>query len=105
MAATLATKLARTLSSDYIVPRPRGVQRLRLWAQLFSLGISIWIGVQFFFWVKYIESHGTGWAISRPPGVEGWLPIGSLVSMRYWWETGIVNEIHPAGLVILAAIL
>ncbi len=83
----------------------RGVQGLRFWAQLFSLGINVWIGVQFYYWVTYIQSHGTAWQVSRPPGVEGWLPIGSLVSLRYWWQTGTVNDIHPAGLFIFAAIL
>ena len=72
---------------------------------MFSLGVNIWIGIQFYFWVNYIESQGASPAITRPPGVEGCLPIGSLVSLRYWWETGIVNEIHPAGLFILLAIL
>ena len=105
MAALLATKSVRMFSDDRIAIGPRGVQKLRFWAQLFSLGVNVWVGVQFYFWVKYLESQGTNWAVSRPPGVESWLPIGSLVSMRYWWETGIVNEIHPAGLIILAVIL
>jgi polyferredoxin len=85
--------------------RRGGVQKFRFWAQLFSLGINVWIGVQFYLWVKYIQSHGSVLHVSRPPGVEGWLPIGSLVSLRYWWETGIINNIHPAGLIIFGAIL
>jgi len=85
--------------------RREGVQKYRFWAQLFSLGINVWIGVQFYYWVKYIQSHGDAWQVSRPPGVEGWLPIGNLVSLKYWWETGIVNEIHPSGMIIFVAIL
>jgi len=85
--------------------RGTGVQKLRFRAQLFSLGINVWIGVQFYLWVRYIESHGAAWHVPRPPGVEGWLPIGSLVSLRYWWETGIVDDIHPSGLIILVVIL
>jgi polyferredoxin len=105
MAAPLATRSVRKFSVDRIAPRARGVQKLRFWAQSFSLGINVWIGVQFYLWVKYIESQGTSWAVTRPPGVEGWLPIGSLVSLRYWWNTGIVNEVHPAGLIIFAVIV
>ena len=86
-------------------PKSAGVQRLRFYSQLFSLGINVWIGVQFYLWVKYIESQGVAWAVSRPPGVEGWLPIGSLVSLRYWWESGIVNDIHPSGMIVFAVIL
>jgi len=85
--------------------RGPGVQKLRFRAQLFSLGITVWIGVQFYLWVRYVESYGASWHVPRPPGVEGWLPIGSLVSLRYWWETGIVNDIHPSGLIILVVIL
>ena len=83
----------------------KGVQRLRFWAQLFSLGVNIWIGIQFYLWVKYIQGGGVGTEISLPPGVEGWLPIGSLVSMKHFIYTGTVNMIHPAGLIILFMIL
>ncbi len=81
------------------------VQKWRFYSQLFSVGINFWIGVQFFLFVRYCESGGIGWNVGRPPGVEGWLPIGALVSLRYWWETGIVNNVHPAGLIIFAVIL
>ncbi len=83
----------------------QGVQKLRFYAQLVSAAISVWIGIQFYLWVRHIQTGGEGWNIPRPPGVEGWLPIGSLVSLRYFLETGIINEIHPAGLVILVMIL
>ncbi|MEW5795732.1 MAG: 4Fe-4S binding protein [Candidatus Zixiibacteriota bacterium] len=83
----------------------RGVQRIRFWAQVFALGVNIWIGVQFYLWVDYIQNKGAALQVARPPGVEGWLPIGSLVSLRYWWETGNINEIRPAGLIILVVVL
>lgn len=81
------------------------VQRLRLFSQIFSLLINVWIGVQFYYFVKYLESGGTVSAVSRPPGVEGWLPIGNLVSFRYFLGTGKVNEIHPSGLIIFIVIM
>jgi polyferredoxin len=80
-------------------------QTLRFYSQLFSLVINVWIGVQFWLWVRYIDGGATGTYIERPPGVEGWLPISSLVSLRYWWHTGIINDIHPAGLIIFVVIL
>jgi polyferredoxin len=82
-----------------------GVQNLRRYSQLFALAVNVWIGLQFYFWVKWIQSGAQGTGIARPPGVEGWLPIGSLVSLRYYLGTGIVNTIHPAGLIILATII
>jgi polyferredoxin len=88
-----------------VIRKKRSVQRLRFYSQLFSLGLNLWIGVQFYLFAKYAENGGTGLYVPRPPGVEGWLPISSLVSLRYWWETGIVNSIHPAGLFIFVVIL
>ncbi|MFC1475271.1 4Fe-4S binding protein [Candidatus Zixiibacteriota bacterium] len=83
----------------------RKIQKFRLWSQLFALAINIWIGIEFYLFVKYIESGGEALAITRPPGVEGWLPIGSLVSLRYWIESGVINDIHPSGMFIFIAIL
>jgi len=85
--------------------KPRSVQRLRFFSQLGSLLINVWIGLQFYFFVAYIKSGGEQVYVPRPPGVDGWLPIGSLVSLRYWLESGTVNLIHPAGLIIFLAIL
>lgn len=83
----------------------KSMQRLRFYSQLLSLAINIWIGIQFYFFVKYFQTGGESFFVPRPSGVEGWLPIGSLVSLRYFWETGIVNEIHPSGMIIFVVIL
>ncbi|MBI5265863.1 MAG: 4Fe-4S binding protein [candidate division Zixibacteria bacterium] len=83
----------------------QSTETLRFYSQLFSVAINIWIGVQFYLWVRYIESGATTTPIERPPGVEGWLPISSLVSLRDWWHTGSINAVHPAGLVIFLVIL
>lgn len=86
------------------VPKTR-VQRLRFFSQIFSVLVNLWIGVKFYLFVRYVESGGETLHVSRPPGVEGWLPIGALVSFRHWIETGIINDVHPAGLIILFVIL
>jgi polyferredoxin len=38
---------------------------------------------------------------TRPPGVEAFLPIAALLSLRHLFSTGEVHRVHPAGLVIL----
>ncbi|MCF6248630.1 MAG: 4Fe-4S binding protein [Desulfobacula sp.] len=38
--------------------------------------------------------------ISRPPGVEAFLPIGALVSLKHFIFTGTINRVHPSGLII-----
>ncbi len=80
-------------------------QKMRFYVQLFSVIINIWIGLQFYLFVNFIKSGGRLFDVPRPPGVESWLPIGSLVSLRYWIETGIINEIHPSGMIIFSIIL
>jgi len=80
-------------------------QAVRSSVQLFFLILSVWIGVQFFFWVRYYESGGTTMAVSRPAGVEGWLPIASLMNLKAWVLTGDFPSIHPAGMVLLVAFL
>jgi polyferredoxin len=85
--------------------KSRGVQKLRFFAQLGSLLLNVWIGIQFYLWVGHLESGGQGLAIPRPAGVEGWLPIGSLVSVKHFFSTGIINDIHPAGLIIFFMIV
>jgi polyferredoxin len=73
--------------------------------QLAFVVLCIWIGVEFAFFVRWGQSGGTGPFVQRPPGVEGFLPISALISLTYWFHTGIVNSIHPSGLVILLAII
>lgn len=45
-------------------------------------------------------------AVSRPPSVEGFMPIGALMALKLWITEGIFDPIHPAALVIfIGAIL
>jgi NAD-dependent dihydropyrimidine dehydrogenase PreA subunit len=83
--------------------RRRRIRGLRHALQIGSALLVLWIGVEFVLWVRSLES---GWASgARPPGVEGFLPIAALMSLRHLWITGQVHPVHPAGLVILLAIL
>jgi polyferredoxin len=78
---------------------------LRLGFQLAFAALNIWIGVEFFAFVRQHETAGqSAWA-SRPPGVEGWLPIASLMNLKLLAITGHVPAIHPAGIFLLLAFL
>ncbi|MBI3005519.1 MAG: 4Fe-4S binding protein [Ignavibacteriales bacterium] len=55
--------------------------------------------------MKWGVSNGNAAFFSRPPGVEGFLPISALISLKYWLETGIINGVHPSGLFIFLAIV
>jgi len=65
--------------------------------------VTIWIGIEFAVFVHQLQ-QGQVPTISRPPGVEAFLPISALISLRYWILTGIFNTIHPSALVLLLMI-
>ncbi|MCX6121588.1 MAG: 4Fe-4S binding protein [Ignavibacteriales bacterium] len=67
--------------------------------------LCVWIGTEFYLFMKWGQTAGAASFHQRPPGVEGFLPISALISLKYWIQTGIVNEIHPSGLFIFAAIV
>ena len=90
----------------------RFIRRLKEDSQYFRSAVQItftllivWIGVEFSLFVKWGESGGQSAIYGRPPGVEGFLPISALMSLKYWLQTGVINEIHPSGLFILLAII
>lgn len=85
-----------------LLPR---IQPWRLTIQLLFALLCVWIGVEFHFFVKYLESGGAAGYVERPPGVEGFLPISSLMSLYYLVLSGSLHSFHPAGLFILLAII
>jgi polyferredoxin len=85
--------------------REKPVRRYRFTVQLAFVLLCIWIGIEFHFFVKYVSSGGKSAFISRPPGVDGFLPISSMMSLYYTFLTGHIHAAHPAGLFILIAIL
>lgn len=74
-------------------------------AQLAFVLLCIWIGIEFHFFMAWGQSGGQQPFVPRPPGVEGFLPISALMSLAYWFGTGIINPVHPSGLFILLAIV
>ncbi len=74
---------------------------MRRAVQTAFLLLILWIGVQFWAFVRYYLSGGPTTYFHRPPGVEGFLPISSLMGLKYFLMTGHVNRVHPAGLVLL----
>lgn len=78
--------------------------RERRWAQWACLVIVLLIGAQFAVWAL-AHLAGLPPALPRPAGVEGFLPISALMSLRLWVSGGGIHPVHPAGLAILLAIL
>ncbi|MCS7027077.1 MAG: 4Fe-4S binding protein [Bryobacteraceae bacterium] len=79
-------------------------QRYRKAVQLAFLLLNLWIGAQFYLFVRSYEGASSV-AVSRPAGVEGWLPIAGMMNTRYWMLTGDIPVIHPAAMVLFLTFL
>ncbi len=77
----------------------------RLLVQWLFFAWILFIGLRFGLFVRHFETAGAAPLVSRPPGVEGFLPIGALASLKYWLATGTFNAWHPAALVLLLTFL
>jgi len=91
-------KLVRRTDREYS-------QRLRLGFQLTFLALNVWIGVQFYHWVRWAESGGVAREVARPSGVEGWLPIAGLMQLKYVALSGQLPRVHPAAFFLFTAFL
>ncbi len=84
---------------------PDHSQFIRWTVQALFAALNVWIGIEFFLWVRHYETGGASIFIPRPAGIEGWLPIASLMNLKALLQTGEVPSIHPAGVFVLVAFL
>lgn len=96
--ATPKKKLVRRLAPD-------SFQSTRHAVQYGFAALNVWLGAQFFLWVRYWERGGQGLHVARPAGAEGWLPIAGLMNFKLLLTTGQVPAIHPAALFLFMAFL
>lgn len=72
-------------------------QLIRRCVQMAFLALNLYICVGFYLFVRQFET-GVARGLSRPPGVEGWLPIAGMMNTKYFLMTGDVPLIHPAAM-------
>lgn len=85
--------------------KEKTIQNIRFYVQAaFSL-LCIWVGVEFYLFVSYLESNGTTSFFQRPAGVDGFLPISSMMSFYLFLKTGNIHQAHPAGMFIFLSIV
>ena len=83
----------------------RPVQKSRFFIQILFALLCIWIGFDFYRFARFLELGGAAQYYNRPPGVDGFLPISSFMSLYLFVSTGLIHPAHPAGLFILLAIV
>jgi len=91
-------KLIRRIDHDYS-------QNLRRSYQVAFLILNVWLGTQFYVWVRHFETGGQSAYVTRPAGVEGWLPIAGMMNLKYFLVTGRVPALHPAAMFLLITFL
>src|SRR5450759_3626766 len=84
---------------------PDRSQALRRAVQLAFFVLNAWIGIEFYLFVRYYETGGRSVWAGRPPGVEGWLPIASMMNLKVLLASGQMPRLHPAGMFLLIAFL
>ena len=94
-----------TKKKKIIKNKEKGIQKIRFIVQLLFALLCIWIGIEFYQFIHFLEMNGTAAFSSRPPGVDGFLPISSFMSFYLFLMTGQIHSAHPAGFFIFFAII
>ncbi|WP_041971585.1 4Fe-4S binding protein, partial [Geobacter sp. OR-1] len=82
----------------------RYVQPLRTAIQWGFVFFSLYLGYRFFQFVT-LSASGGAVAPPRPAGVEAFLPISGLLGLKDWVVNGVINQIHPAAVVMFITII
>lgn len=92
-------------SKKIVRNKEKGIQKIRFIVQLLFALLCIWIGIEYYHFTRYLETNGAVAFSSRPPGVDGFLPISSFMSFILFIITGNIHAAHPAGFFIFFAIV
>jgi len=82
----------------------KNLTTLRLLVQSGFLWFSLYCGYRFYQFYQWALGKSPT-LVARPAAVEGFLPIGGLVSLKRFLLSGVYDPIHPAGLTIFIAAL
>lgn len=85
--------------------KPDRSQLFRRSFQIAFLALNVWVGAAFYFWVRGFETGSHLRTMTRPAGVEGWLPIAGMMNTKYWLTTGHIPATHPAAMFLFIAFL
>ena len=82
------------------LPKVLPARRVLQWTML---TLTVVIGIRFTVWV--LAHLGGRWPeVTRPAGVEAFLPIDGMLSLRHLLASGAVDAVHPAALAIFLAV-
>jgi polyferredoxin len=88
--------------------RRTDVDRSQLYRRSFQVAfllLNVALGAKFYFWARQFEDGMIRETLTRPAGVEGWLPIAGLMNLKYWILGGEIPRVHPAAMFLLVTFL
>jgi polyferredoxin len=103
LAAKSRLTAAPPLKKTFVRRKSDDTQLVRRSFQAAFLLLNLWIGARFYVFVRYFEMGGHGAWVPRPAGVEGWLPIAGLMTLKQALLTAHIPDIHPAAMFLLVA--
>lgn len=80
------------------------VRRLRAGVQWGIFAVTVWGGIDLYRFMRRIQD-GQAPSFAKPLSPEGFLPIGSFMSFKLWVATGVIDTVHPAGLMLFTSAL
>lgn len=75
--------------------------KLRNYVQIAFFFFTVYTFWRFYWFVMHFDK-GTPYT-ARPQSIDAFLPIGSFMALKNWILTGIVDPIHPAGMVLIVS--
>ena len=77
------------------------------WRRVVQVGFAVLTVALGCLFIRFVDQAQARVAITqtRPPGVEAFLPISGMLGLRHWVESGTLNTIHPASVVLFLAIV
>ncbi|HXX58149.1 MAG TPA: 4Fe-4S binding protein [Thermodesulfovibrionales bacterium] len=80
----------------------RYIRTFRYVIQLAFLLFVLFIGYRFYQFVLHFENNAYPF-FERPSSVDAFLPISGLMALKYFLFTGVVDPVHPAGLILFVS--
>ncbi|SJZ57794.1 4Fe-4S binding protein [Selenihalanaerobacter shriftii] len=90
---------------DSVKNSVKNIVKVRNIIQASFIILLLYMGWRFYQFIRYFETGGATEFITRPPGVEGFLPISALLGLKQLLEVKVFDPIHPAALVLLLNII
>jgi len=82
-------------------------RKATVWRRVVQAGFAVLTVVLGYGFIRFVDQARARVEITqtRPPGVEAFLPISGMLGLRHWVESGTLNTIHPASVVLFLAIV